>query len=187
MGLSEWDNRYLEMAKLVASWTKDPRAGVGAVIAKNNRVIATGFNGFPTDVLDHEERLTDKETKLAMVVHAEENALIVAGKDAEGATIYVYGKPVCPRCAGSIIQARIKRVVAARPETEKSKQGTWDELGVISLDMFAEAGIKFHSPAAICENVTKSDSLSKDLAGRSPRINGKSQNGASKSKSPAPV
>jgi len=187
VGLSEWDMRYLEMAELVAGWTKDPRAGVGAVIAKNNRVIAAGFNGFPTDVLDHQERLTDKDTKLAMVVHAEENALIVAGKDAEGATIYVFGKPVCPRCAGSIIQARIKRVVAARPETEKSKQGTWDELGVITLDMFAEAGIKFHSPAVICETLAKSGSLKKSSASKSRRINGKSRNGASNSTPPAPA
>lgn len=61
MSLSKWDKRYLKMAKMVAGWTKDPRAGVGAVVVKNNRVIAAGFNGFPSDVLDHEERLFDKD------------------------------------------------------------------------------------------------------------------------------
>jgi dCMP deaminase len=57
MNQDKWDQRYLEMAALVAGWSKDPRAGVGAVIVRNNRVVATGFNGFSSEVLDREERL----------------------------------------------------------------------------------------------------------------------------------
>ena len=118
MSRADWDTRYLQMAELVASWSKDPNAQVGAVIVRNNRVVATGFNGLPSDVLDTEERLEDQDLKLVMTVHAEENALIVAGRDAEGATIYVHGKPVCCRCAGSIIQAGITRVVAMPPDSK---------------------------------------------------------------------
>lgn len=70
MDQDKWDQRYLEMAALVAGWSKDPRAGVGAVIVRNNRVVARGFNGFSSDVLDREERLQDKDTKLQMVIHA---------------------------------------------------------------------------------------------------------------------
>jgi dCMP deaminase len=143
MSQDKWDRRYLEMAALVAGWSKDPRAGVGAVIVRNNRVVATGFNGFPSEVLDRVERLQDKDTKLQMVVHAEENALIVAGRNSEGATIYVHGKPVCPRCAGSIIQAGVRRVVAERPE--QNKGSSWHDLGRIALEMFAEAGVQFHA------------------------------------------
>lgn len=142
MDQNKWDKRYLELAKLVAKWSKDPNAQVGAVVVRNNRVVATGFNGFPSEVLDTDERLTDSEKKLEMVVHAEENALIVAGRSAEGATIYVHGKPVCPRCAGSIIQAGIGRVVAKHPV--RNSNSKWDKLGLVALDMFVEAGIKFH-------------------------------------------
>ena len=100
----KWDQRYLEMAELVASWSKDPKAHVGAVIVRDNRVVATGFNGFPAEVEDLVERLDDQTKKLEMIVHAEQNALIVAGKSAEGATIYVHGKPVCATCAGAFVR-----------------------------------------------------------------------------------
>ena len=57
MSNSKWDQNYLEMAHLVAGWSKDPNAQVGAVIVRNNRVVATGFNGFPAEVEDLDERL----------------------------------------------------------------------------------------------------------------------------------
>jgi dCMP deaminase len=145
MNQAKWDERYLEMAALVASWSKDPRAKVGAVVVRNNRVVATEFNGLPSEVLDNEERLTDKKIKLEMTVHAEENALIVAGRNAEDATIYVHGKPVCARCAGSIIQARIGRVVAMHPEMDDNKKSAWRKVGIIALAMLHEAGIQFHA------------------------------------------
>jgi dCMP deaminase len=141
MDEDKWDERYLKMAKLVASWSKDD-AKVGAVVVRNNRVVATGFNGFPSEVLDEKQRRENDDTKLQMTVHAEENALIVAGRSAEGATIYVHGKPVCPRCAGSIIQAGVLRVVAATPR--ENSESKWDKWGVISRSMFAESGVKFH-------------------------------------------
>jgi dCMP deaminase len=146
MSQDKWDERYLRMAELVAGWSKDPNAGVGAVIVRNNRVVATGFNGFPSEVLDLETRLEDNEVKQQMIVHAEENALIVAGRNTEGATIFVHGKPVCARCAGSIIQAGIARVVGVHPDEDKESK--WYLLGLIALDMFREAGVKFHQTAA---------------------------------------
>lgn len=139
----KWDVRYLEMAQLVAGWSKDPKAKVGAVIVRKNRVVATGFNGFPTEVLDMKERLEEQSKKLDITVHAEENALIVAGRNSEGATIYVHGKPACPRCAGSIIQAGVKRVVAMHPD-QGDKESDWYKPGLTALEMFAEAGIQFH-------------------------------------------
>jgi dCMP deaminase len=50
------------------------------------------------------------------------------------------GKPVCARCAGTIIQGGIKRVIAEEPRDEKSK---WYETGVIAIQMMEEAGIEF--------------------------------------------
>ena len=143
MSNAKWDNRYLEMARLVAGWSKDKKAKVGAVVVRDNRVVATGFNGFPAEVEDLDKRLDDTGTKLIMIVHAEQNALIVAGKSAEDATIYVYGKPVCATCAGAIIQARIKRVVGPDPREEPVKS-KWHETGMFAYQMFTEASVIFH-------------------------------------------
>ena len=51
---NKWDIRFLEMAKLVASWSKDPSTQVGSVAVRNRTVIAQGYNGFPRGVDDHE-------------------------------------------------------------------------------------------------------------------------------------
>ncbi len=164
MSRADWDTRYLRMAELVASWSKDPNAQVGAVIVRNNRVVAAGFNGLPSEVLDTEERLKDPDKKLDMTVHAEENALIVAGRNAEGACIYVHGKPVCSRCAGSIIQVGITRVVAMPPDSKKlDRNSKWYKPGLLAREMFGEANINFWGKELeTSEEVSDSDVPAKD-------------------------
>jgi dCMP deaminase len=90
-------------------------------------------------VEDSADLYGDVDTKLEMVVHAEENAVLGAGVRARGGSIYVFGKPVCARCAGTIIQAGVSRVVAQEP-----KEGTdskWDKSGRIARKMLSEAKI----------------------------------------------
>ncbi len=142
MSLTKWDNRFLEVAKLAATWSKDPNAKVGAVIVDaQGQIAAVTYNGFPLRVEDREDRLTDKTIKNEMVVHAEENAALAAGTRARGGTIYVSGKPVCSRCAGTIIQSGLKRVVAERPA--EGTNSHWDEVGRLACEMMDEAGINF--------------------------------------------
>jgi deoxycytidylate deaminase len=44
----KWDLRFLELAKLVASWSKDPSTQTGAVfVGRDNGIISVGYNGFP--------------------------------------------------------------------------------------------------------------------------------------------
>lgn len=137
--MQKWDERFCELAKYIAGWSKDPTK-VGAVLfSKKGGSISIGYNGFPMGVEDSAERLTDKEIKLELVVHAEVNAIIAAGSRAEGSTVYVWGKPICARCAGPIIQAGVKRVVAIAPGNGDSK---WDVSGKTAHDMFLEAGIQ---------------------------------------------
>lgn len=139
--MDKWDSRFCELAKYISEWSKDPKAKVGAVIlSKAGGDISVGYNGFPMGVEDSAERLEDQEVKLELVVHAEQNAIIAAGSRAIGSTIYVWGKPVCARCAGSIIQAGIKRVVARSPNL--SGDSKWDKSGSFAHQMFIEAGIK---------------------------------------------
>lgn len=142
MTLQKWDGRFLDVAKLAAAWSKDPDAQVGAVVVDaQGQIAGVGYNGFPKMVEDSAERYGDKETKLEMVVHAEENALLGAGVRARGGSIHVFGKPVCARCAGSIIQSGIKRVVAQKPKVGTSSK--WDKSGEIGLRMMEEAKIDF--------------------------------------------
>ncbi|WP_426957383.1 deoxycytidylate deaminase [Muricoccus radiodurans] len=141
--LDKWDRRYLGLAAHIRAWSKDPRGRVGAVIVapEQNRLVATGFNGFPTRIEDDVDRLSDKPTKLDMMVHAEQSALLFAGRDARGCTLYVVGKPVCNHCAVLSIQAGIRRVVAAAPR--HGTRSEWDRRGHISTRLFAEAGLRF--------------------------------------------
>jgi dCMP deaminase len=102
--MGKWDQRFCDLAQFVSDWSKDPNAQVGAVIfSRRGGDITVGYNGFPMGVEDTEERLRNKSIKLDMIVHAEVNAIIAAGIRAQGSTLYVWGRPVCARCAGSII------------------------------------------------------------------------------------
>jgi dCMP deaminase len=139
--MSKWDFRFCQLAKFVSEWSKDPNAKVGAVVvAKRGGDISVGYNGFPMGVDDSAERLQNQHVKLEMVVHAEQNALIAAGSRASGSTLYVVGKPICSGCAGSIIQAGIKRVVALSPEAV-NRTSKWYKKGKNAILMFNEAGV----------------------------------------------
>jgi len=140
--MDKWDQRFRDLARFVSEWSKDPNAKVGAVVfSKRGGNISVGYNGFPVGVEDSVERLQDTEVKLELIVHAEQNALIAAGASAQGATIYVWGKPVCARCAGSIIQAGIKRVVALNPD-DVPPDSKWHKTGKFAQEMFQEAGVE---------------------------------------------
>lgn len=136
----KWDQRFMELAAFIAQWSKDPSTKVGAVIVdpRNKRIVSTGFNGFPAGVEDTANRLGTREIKYEMVVHAETNALVFAGNQANGCTLYVTPLPPCARCAVLIIQSGIRRVVSPIPDTSKEP---WKTQFAISSEMFAEAGV----------------------------------------------
>lgn len=140
--MNKWDKRFIELAEYVSEWSKDPDAKVGAVVvAERGGSTSLGYNGFPMGVEDSAERLEDPDIKLELIVHAEQNALIAAGSKANNATIYVWGKPVCARCAGAIIQAGINRVVVVNPDSVQ-EDSKWYKTGQLGVEMFREAGIQ---------------------------------------------
>lgn len=119
----KWDNRFMDMAKLVATWSSCLRRQVGAVIAKDNRVLATGYNGAPKGVkncLERHECLRNKlgiesgtRQEICYSVHAEQNAIAQAAKlghSVDGGTIYITHSP-CSLCSRIVINAGIKRIV----------------------------------------------------------------------------
>lgn len=143
---SNWDRRFLELAEHIATWSKDPSTKVGAVlVGPNNLVIGMGYNGFPRGVVDSEERLNDRETKYAMVVHAEANAILMAGTKAAGATLYVWPTfimpPICNECCKLVIQSGIKEVVGYKPDPTNERVKRWIKSIEISQTMCREAGV----------------------------------------------
>ncbi len=137
MKFTKWDKRFLELAKLVGSWSKDPSTQVGAVIVdSNNRIVSIGFNGFPKGVEDSEKRLMDRDEKYGIIVHAEANALMFANSSVEGCTLYTFPFQPCSRCAGLIIQSGIKRVVCPKSNDER-----WRKNFELSRQLLDESGI----------------------------------------------
>ena len=138
--LNKWDERYLQLADCVATWSKDPSRKIGAIaIGSKGQVLAQGYNGFPRGVEDTEERYNDRPTKYKMVVHAEENVIYNAtynGVSLDGATLYVTGLPTCSDCAKGVIQVGIKKVIM-RAECPDLWIDSWN----LTQQLFKEAGV----------------------------------------------
>jgi dCMP deaminase len=110
--VDDWDEYFVIIAEAVKSKSKDIHCPVGAVIVSDKVVLTTGYNGLPRGVDDDQAILDDKDEKLKVICHAEQNAIINAarmGIATRGASIYVTKFP-CLACCNSIIQAGIKRI-----------------------------------------------------------------------------
>lgn len=83
------------------------------MVGPDREIRSTGFNGLPRGIADTAERLQNRELKYPLACHAEENAIMHAarvGISLRGCTAYVTWPP-CTRCARSLVQAGIHRVV----------------------------------------------------------------------------
>ncbi len=111
-----WDEYFMGVALLAAERSKDPNTRVGACIVDDqNRILSTGYNGFPQGCSDDEfpwnRDEENGETKYKFVVHAELNAILnTRGKSLAGSRLYV-GLFPCHECAKAIIQAGIREVI----------------------------------------------------------------------------
>ncbi|RIB00609.1 cytidine deaminase-like protein [Gigaspora rosea] len=106
------------LAELTASRTNCMSRKVGCILVKDDyRVIATGYNGTPTNIdncIDgHCERckgIKKEGRDNCICIHAEENALLIAGMEAQGCTLYCTMSP-CLNCSKKIIQSKVKKIV----------------------------------------------------------------------------
>ena len=138
LSFRKWDLRFLELAKHISTWSKDPSTQLGAVIVdKNKRVISMGYNGFPRGVKDTPERLNNREVKYSMVVHGEMNAIIFATQPLEGSALYIWPFLSCSVCTAVIINAGVKRVVAPLNDNPR-----WIESFKLSQTLYFEAGVQ---------------------------------------------
>jgi dCMP deaminase len=142
--MNKWSRRYLDIAKEVATWSKDPSKKIGAITVGNKgQILSQGYNGFPRGVKDTISRYNVREEKYKYVVHGEMNAIYNAcnsGVSLNGATLYVTGLPVCSECAKGIIQVGIKMVIMEYP---KDIPDFWRESMQLTNQMFQEAGVVY--------------------------------------------
>lgn len=139
----KWEIRGLGIAKEVASWSSDPSTKIGAVaFSVRNRILATGWNGFPRGIEETEDRLNNRELKYKHVVHAEMNVIYNAtseGVSLQDSTLYIYGLPCCSECAKGVIQVGIKKVICFIPRSVDPK---WKTSGEEARAMLDEAGVE---------------------------------------------
>jgi dCMP deaminase len=140
--MNKWSRRYLDVAKEVATWSKDPSKKIGAIaVGDKGQILSQGYNGFPRGVKDTDNRYDVREEKYKYVVHGEMNCIYNAcnsGVSLNGATLYVTGLPVCSECAKGIIQVGISKVVMEYP---KDIPDNWKESMILTQQMFLEAGV----------------------------------------------
>lgn len=129
---------YLNIAKAVSKRSTCLRRQYGAIIVKNDEIIATGYNGAArgepnccdegvcwreANGIPHGEQY-----EKCVAVHAEQNAIISAARrDMIGSTMYLYGQEngkaisatPCEICAKMIKNAGIKNVVCAEAEDDE--------------------------------------------------------------------
>ena len=140
-GDMKWDLRFLTMADLIATWSKDPSTKVGAVVVRPDRTICSlGYNGFPRGVDDKREFYENRDTKLARIIHAEVNAVLSAREPLTGYTLYVSVSLPCSHCAAVIIQSGISRVVCWAPNDEF--MGRWGESIGHTEQMLRQASVR---------------------------------------------
>lgn len=139
--MRKWDKRFIELARHISQWSKDPSTKVGCVVVGEDRqIMSTGFNGFPRGIED-DERLSDRSKKYPLICHAEENAIMQAarvGVSLRGCTAFVTWSP-CSRCTRSMIQAGITKIVF--PDDQDIPE-RWQEDFEIAKAMMAEAGVQ---------------------------------------------
>ena len=143
-----WDEYFMSIARVVASRSNCVKRKVGAVIARDRRIVSTGYNGTPRGTRNCNEggcprcnAFVEGGTRLdeCLCSHGEENAITQAayhGVSLRGGTIYTTFCP-CLICTKMIINAGIEEVVynAEYP------------LGEVSLALLREAGVKVRQVA----------------------------------------
>jgi dCMP deaminase len=136
-----WDDYFINIAEQVAGRSTCLRRRTGAILVKDRRILATGYNGTPAGLRHCEEVGCLREQRkiasgshheLCRGIHAEQNAVIQAAKHGitiEGATAYTTHQP-CVLCAKILINAGVVDIAFRDPYPDP-----------LAEEMLAEAGI----------------------------------------------
>ncbi len=117
-----WDQYFMELTKVVARRSTCLRRQMGAVLVREKRILATGYNGAPAGLPHCEEVGCRREQlgipsgqrpELCRALHAEQNAIVQSalhGVSVKDSALYCTHQP-CVICAKMLINARIRRIV----------------------------------------------------------------------------
>jgi dCMP deaminase len=137
-----WSEYFMTITNMVGKRSTCLRRHVGAILVKDKRILATGYNGAPAGIRHCEETgcirrdsgvPSGQRHELCRGLHAEQNAIIQAafhGVSINGSTLYCTNKP-CIICSKMLINAGIKEIIYG--------EGYDDSL---ADEMLKEAGIR---------------------------------------------
>ncbi len=138
MDRPNWDDYFMEMAELAATRASCLRRKVGAVLVKNKKVLATGYNGAPKDIVHCEvtgclrEEMgvpSGQRHEICRGVHAEQNLVAQAafhGVKTEGAAVYCTHQP-CIICTKILINAGVEKIYFKNAYADKFAEELLEE------------------------------------------------------------
>lgn len=136
-----WDEYFMDIVELIKTRSTCLRRQVGALIVKDKRILATGYNGAPTgcshclEIGCMREKLnipSGQRHELCRAIHAEQNAIVQAansGTSVKGGTLYVTHQP-CVLCAKMAINAGITRIIYKGEYPDELSMSMLNEAGV---------------------------------------------------------
>jgi len=138
-----WDSYFMDIARTVATRSTCLRRQVGAVVVRNRRILATGYNGAPSGIAHCAEVGCLREKmgvpagqrhEICRGSHAEQNVLVQAarhGVSVEGGTLYCTNEP-CAICTKLLINAGVKEIVFERPYPDDLARQLRAEAGLVA-------------------------------------------------------
>ncbi|QXV65187.1 dCMP deaminase family protein [Mucilaginibacter sp. 21P] len=149
MNKPSFEHIFMNLATDLAQRSHCVKAQVGAVLAKDTRIISIGYNGPPAGTHNCDEEwpdagcARDSKGSCSLALHAEENAILYAvknGVNLEGATLYTTLSPCLP-CARLIFSAGIKNVFYDKSYAQY--KGLASDEGVDFLNKFGVKAVQF--------------------------------------------
>jgi len=138
-----WDEVFMDLARLMARRSTCLRRQVGAVLVRDHRAIASGYNGPPSGLLHCAERggclreqlgvPSGHRQEICRALHAEQNVILqlaITGLSGRDATLYVTHFP-CFTCAKMLVQLGVREVVYAEGYPDDFSRDLLEEAGVL--------------------------------------------------------
>ena len=137
----EWDDYFMDIARLVASRSTCLRRQVGCVMVKDRRILSTGYNGAPSGVAhcgdvgcrrEQEGIPSGERAEMCRGVHAEQNAIIQGARHGivlQGATLYSTAQP-CSICTKMMINSGVEEIIFEGDYPDELSRALLKEAGV---------------------------------------------------------
>lgn len=149
MSVLDWNEYFMQITHLVAKRSNCLRRQVGAIVVKDKRVLATGYNGAPRGLkhcaeigcLREQMQVPSGERhELCRGLHAEQNSIIQAalyGTSIDGSVLYTTHQP-CVLCVKMIINAGIKKIYYSDGYPDKLADDMLKEAGIETIELKLE-------------------------------------------------